>query len=151
MRLRLSVTTPTEVVVQVDDVAAVRAEDETGAFGILPGHTCFLTALTVSVLSWRDGAGAEGHVAVRGGVLAVRDGRWVEVATREAVRGDNLHQLEHNVLAAFRETEEREKEARSATARLHLAAIRHIHRYLNPPEAGGAAAPQAVVGERTDG
>ena len=149
--MRLSVATPTEVVVQVDDVAAVRAEDETGAFGILPGHTCFLTALAVSVLSWRDAEGTEGHVAVRGGVLAVRDGRRVEVATREAVRGDDLYQLEHNVLATFRETEESEREARSATARLHLAAIRHIHRYLNPVDARGVVAPgAAALGERAD-
>ena len=36
----------------------LRAEDDTGAFGILPGHADFLTVLAVSVVTWRDDAAA---------------------------------------------------------------------------------------------
>ena len=54
--MRLTVTTPLAIVVEADDVAHLRAEDETGAFGILPGHADFLTALAVSVVTWRDSA-----------------------------------------------------------------------------------------------
>ena len=50
--MRLTITTPLAIVVEADDVAHLRAEDETGAFGILPGHADFLTALAVSVASW---------------------------------------------------------------------------------------------------
>ena len=59
--MKLTVTTPLAIVVEADDVAHLRAEDETGAFGILPGHADFLTALAVSVVSWRDERGAEHH------------------------------------------------------------------------------------------
>jgi len=71
--VRLTVATPLAIVIEVSDVAHLRAEDDTGAFGILPGHADFLTALAVSVASWRDDRGVEHHVAVRGGMLEVRD------------------------------------------------------------------------------
>ncbi len=92
--MRLSVSTPLAIVVDRDDLAYLRAEDETGAFGILPGYADFLTALSVSVLTWRDRTGSEHHVAVRGGILEVRGGNTIIVATREAVCSDDLGQLE---------------------------------------------------------
>ncbi len=52
--MKLLITTPTAVVINAQDVAAVRAEDESGSFGILNGHADFLTALTVSVVSWHN-------------------------------------------------------------------------------------------------
>ena len=48
--MRLLITTPTAVVIDDPNVVAVRAEDESGSFGILNGHADFLTALTVSVV-----------------------------------------------------------------------------------------------------
>ena len=72
--MRLLITTPLAVVIDEEDVAYIRAQDETGTFGILPHHAGFLTVLNVSVLSWRNAAGKEHNVALRGGVLEVRDG-----------------------------------------------------------------------------
>jgi F-type H+-transporting ATPase subunit epsilon len=130
--MRLTVTTPLAVVTSAEDVVHLRAEDDTGAFGILPGHADFLTALAVSVVSWRDEAGHEHHLAVRGGMLEMRGGSTITVATREAVADDNLHRLETEVLAAFRRRVEDERTARSDAQRLYLAAIRQICRFLNP-------------------
>src|SRR6516165_1340575 len=79
--VRLTVTTPLAILVEASDVAHLRAEDETGAFGILPGHADFLTVLAVSVASWRDDRGAEHHVALRGGLLEVRGGDAIAIAT----------------------------------------------------------------------
>ncbi len=53
MKLKLTVATPLAIVVATDDVTHVRAEDDTDAFGLLPGHADFVTALAVSVVSWR--------------------------------------------------------------------------------------------------
>jgi F-type H+-transporting ATPase subunit epsilon len=108
----------------------LRAEDETGAFGILPGHADFLTALAVSVVSWRDHRDIEHHVAVRGGMLQVRGGSAIAIATPEAVRGDDLHPLENKVLARFRRQLAEERAARADAQRLYLAAIRQIVRFL---------------------
>lgn len=127
--MRLVVTTPTAVVVDDADVSDVRAEDETGAFGIRPGHADFLTALTVSVISWRCD-GESRHVAVRGGVLTVRNGCDVAVATREAIGGETLERLGDAVLERFHTEASAESESRLRTTRLHLATIRQISRYL---------------------
>jgi F-type H+-transporting ATPase subunit epsilon len=142
--MRLLVTTPLAVITDVDDVGHLRAEDETGAFGILPGHADFLTALSLSVVSWRDAGGAEHHLAVRGGMLEVRGGTTISVATREAVAGDDLHRLETEVVASFQRRSEEELTAHTDAQRLYLAAIRQICRFLRPERArplpGGGAA-----------
>jgi F-type H+-transporting ATPase subunit epsilon len=144
--MRLIVTTPLAIVVEADDISHLRAEDETGAFGILPGHADFLTALAVSVVSWRSRAGAEHHLAVRGGMLEIRGGKAIIIATREAVAGDDLRQLETEVLAAFRRRAEEERAARIDAQRLYLAAIRQICRFLRSERApsipGSPGVPQ---------
>ena len=147
--MRLTVTTPLAIVVEVDDVAHLRAEDETGAFGILPGHADFLTGLSVSVLSWRNTNGREHHVAVRGGMLEIRGGTTIAVATREAIAGDDLHRLETEVLAAFRRTTEEEKAARIDAQRLYLAAIRQICRFLRSERT--PIQPASLTGIQFDG
>jgi F-type H+-transporting ATPase subunit epsilon len=138
--VNLQVVTPLAVVVEAADVAHVRAEDDTGAFGILPGHADFLTALAISVVTWRDRAGSEHHLAVRGGLLEVRGGQAIAIAAREAIASDDLQHLETEVLAAFRRATEDERVARTDAQRLYLAAIRQIYRFLG---SGPAAAPQA--------
>ena len=119
--MRLVVTTPLATVADAADVAHLRAEDATGAFGILPGHADFLTALAVSVATWRDGEGIEHHVAVRGGVLQVRNGLTITIATPDGTASDDLSRLETEVLAAFRRLEETERVARSDAQKLYLA------------------------------
>jgi F-type H+-transporting ATPase subunit epsilon len=130
--MRLLITTPTAVVIDDPDVVAVRAEDESGSFGILNGHADFLTALAVSVVSWHRADGRQRFCAVRRGVLSASNGNEVALATREAIPGDNLDHLEHVVLAQFRDTLEAERTARTESLRLQMKAIRQIVRYLRP-------------------
>jgi F-type H+-transporting ATPase subunit epsilon len=130
--MRLLITTPTAVVIDDPDVVAVRAEDESGSFGILNGHADFLTALAVSVVSWHRADGRQRFCAVRRGVLSASNGNEVALATREAIPGDNLDHLEHVVLAQFRDALEAERTARTESLRLQMKAIRQIVRYLRP-------------------
>ena len=140
--MKLVVITPTEVTIDEEAVRHVRAEDQSGAFGIEPGHANLLTTLVVCVVRWRDRRGDEHYVAVRGGVLRVRGGKVVEIATREAVVNDDLGHLRSEVLAAMRENVETERWARSGVRSLEHAAIRQIYRYLRPSE-------QPLKAERT--
>jgi F-type H+-transporting ATPase subunit epsilon len=147
--VRLTIATPLAIVAEVDDVVHLRAEDETGAFGILPGHADFLTALAVSVASWRDTGGAEHHVALRGGMLEVRGGDTIAIASPEAVLGTDLHRLEADVLADFRRRLAEEQLARTDAQRLYLAAIRRISRLLRSettPAMPGALAARGAEG-----
>ena len=142
--MRLVITTPTSTVVNAVDVRYIRAEDSTGAFGIQPGHADFLTSLAISVLIWRDAAGVEHYAAVRGGVLRVCEGKSVEVATREAVIGEDLRNLREVVLAQMTGNAEMEKAARIGALGLQQAAIQQIYRYLRP----GEARPDPLVRKR---
>jgi F-type H+-transporting ATPase subunit epsilon len=130
--VKLRITTPTALLAELDDVLRVRAEDASGAFGILPRHADLLTVLETSVVSWHRSNGAEGHCAVRGGVLMVSGGERIAIATREAVLGDDLVHLESEVLEAFRRKTAEEQTARAGSARLQLAAMRRIFDYVRP-------------------
>ena len=132
--MRLVVTTPTAIAVNEDPVRYVRAEDFSGAFGIEPGHADFLTVLAISVVMWRDRRSVEHYVAVRGGVLRVREGKAVEIATREAVVDTDLKHLRSEVVATMMKDVQAEQSARCGTLALERAAIRRIYQYLRPAD-----------------
>ena len=140
--MKLVVTTPTEIALDEEPVRYVRAEDASGSFGIEPRHADLLTTLAICVVRWRDERNLEHYVAVRGGVLRVRDGKVVEIATREAVVSDDLAHLRGQVLSAMIRNLEVEQSARSGALRLEHAAIRQIYRYLRPADRPIKAKPQ---------
>ncbi|HTP91698.1 MAG TPA: F0F1 ATP synthase subunit epsilon [Xanthobacteraceae bacterium] len=134
--MRLVITTPTKVIIDDPNVTAVRAEDESGSFGILTGHADLLTALTVSVVSWHRSDDRRRYCAVRRGVLSVTNGSEVAIATRQAIPGDDLDRLEQVVLAEFREALDAERTARTESLQLEMKAIKQIVRYLRPERPG---------------
>lgn len=134
--MKLLITEPGAVVAEHADVASLRAEDESGCFGILNGHADLLTVLTPSVLMWHHDDGRPGYCAVRRGVLTVRHGNEVSIATRQAQLGDDLETLEQAVLARFAAETEAERTAKVAATRLHMEAIRRIIAALRPAAAG---------------
>lgn len=148
--MNLIVATPLASAVRATDVSWVRAEDSSGAFAIMRGHADFLTALSIGVLRWRDAGDQQHYVALRGGMLSVQRGELVTVATPEAIVGEDLHQLESEVLSQFRRRVEEERVARTDAQRLQLAAIRQIIRLLRPqtgnPALGGPTARASNVG-----
>lgn len=91
--LHLTIATPACVLVDSQDIVALRAEDETGSFGILPGHTDFLTVLTPCVLRWHGADNVCHFCAVEEGVLRVSGGASVTIACRDGVLGDALDAL----------------------------------------------------------
>ena len=134
--MRLLITTPTAVVIDEQDVSSVRAEDESGSFGILEHHADFLTVLTVSVVAWLRADGCRRFCAVRRGVLRVSGGNEVAIATRDAIVGDDLDHLEQVVVGELRSTLETERVARTESLQLQMKAIRQIVRYLRPERPG---------------
>ncbi|KPP88525.1 MAG: F-type H+-transporting ATPase subunit epsilon [Rhodobacteraceae bacterium HLUCCA08] len=134
--MSLRIMTPLAIVVD-QPASSLRANDASGSFGILPGHADFLTRLAVSVVSWTTSEGAARFCAVRGGALTVRAGQ-IAIATREAVTGDDLGTLDHEVLARFRTEMDEERVEHVETTRLHLSAMRQMLVRLQPkPRAAG--------------
>ncbi len=134
--MRLRITTPLSVVVDEDGVLAVRAEDDTGSFGILPGYADFLTSLSIAVVSWRQGDGVRHYAATRRGVLSVTGGQDITIAAREAIASDDLATLDKTVLSQSRADIEAERAAHVDSTRLQLTAIRQIMRRMRPGHDG---------------
>ncbi len=133
--MRLRIVTPLSVVVD-EDIDSLRAEDASGSFGVLPGHAPFLTALAISIVSWcRDQT--EGFCAVRGGVMTISHGAAIDIATREAVAGEDLATLDADVLARFQSDAEEERIEHVETVRLQLHAIRQMISRLHPGKKPG--------------
>jgi F-type H+-transporting ATPase subunit epsilon len=137
--LHLTVTTPAQILVEAGDVMAVRAEDQSGSFGILPGHADLLTVLLPSVVRWRTADGAARYCAVHGGVFTVSGGRNVAVACREGVVGDSLADLEAKVSTVRAQQLEADRKARVEQVRLHALAVRQLLRYLRPNPTAAAS------------
>lgn len=147
--MKLRIVTPTEVIVDAPEVRGVTAEDATGSFGILPGHTDFLTALSVCVVTWRDHDDVAHYVAVRNGLCAVSGGHAVHISTREAVAGEDIDALRANVLTRFSRQDVSGTERLRVNA-MHATAMRQVMAFLNPEirtrlEAEDVLAQEAAV------
>ena len=127
---RLRIVTPSAIVVDDTEVASLRAEDESGAFGVLPGHADLMTALPASVLRWRAAKGPWRFCVISGGVLDVRDGERVDVAARTAALGDDLPKLQAQVEALRAEEIDAARRAKVEETRLHARAVRQLMRLL---------------------
>ncbi|KVD88290.1 ATP synthase F0F1 subunit epsilon [Burkholderia ubonensis] len=137
--LRVTIATPSGLLVDSPDVVAFRAEDATGSFGILLGHADFLTVLSPCVLRWRTVDGRRRFCAVSGGILRVVDGQHVSIACRAGELGDTLETLEAQARAAREARLDAARRARVEQTRLNARAIRQILKYLRPGAAGAAA------------
>ncbi len=142
--LHLTVTTPMSVLVDETGVLSLRAEDHSGGFGILPGHTEFMTVLPASVLRWRTARGALRFCALRSGLLTVENGSAVAIACREGVLGDDLLALEAEVETLRAAEADADRRERVEQMRLHASAVRQLMQYLRPRRpAAPSAAPVA--------
>jgi len=142
--LHLTITTPSTVLVDRTDISAVRAEDASGGFGILPGHTELLTVLPASVVRWRAADGVARFCAVRSGVLTVSRGRTVAIACRQGVIGDDLAELEAQVQAMRADETDADRRARGEQVQLHARVVRQMMRYLHPGELPEPTSPEPV-------
>jgi F-type H+-transporting ATPase subunit epsilon len=149
--LQLTITTPTTVLVNNIAASSVRAEDESGGFGILPGHADLLTALPASVVRWRALDGGLHYCALRGGLMTVEAGSRIAIACRQGAIGEDLPKLEAEVAQLRTAEAEAGRRAKVEQMRLHAQAVRQLMRYLRPgrPGAGeaGFAPPPSATGE----
>ena len=64
--IRIEVVTPETSVVS-DDAQIVMAPGELGEFGVLSGHTPFMTSLKVGTVRYEDGSGSDRFIFISGG------------------------------------------------------------------------------------
>ena len=136
--LHLSIATPAGMLVDTPEVVAFRAEDATGSFGVLPGHTDFLTVLSPCVMRWRTADGMRRFCAVSGGVLRIVNGKDIRIACRDGELGDALETLETRVRETRAARLDATRRVRVEQTRLNTQAIRQILKYLRPGTADAA-------------
>ena len=142
--MTLVISTPLEVILRADDVWSFRAEDESGAFGIMPGHVPLLSVLRACVVRWRQAKSNWSFCALRGGVLTVERGVEIRIACREGVLGADLSALEAGVKKHLEDEAEAARAARLQQARMHAQAIRRIIQHIS--DGGGTVAAASLEG-----
>lgn len=86
--IKLSIVTPEKEVVS-DDAQIVMAPGSVGEFGVLSGHTPFLTSLKVGAVRYTDGSGKERVVFVNGGFAEVLPDK-VTILAESAERKEDI-------------------------------------------------------------
>ncbi len=129
--LRLTIVTPAAILIDADDVRSLRAEDESGAFGVLPGHADLLTVLPPSVVRWTLTGRPTRYCALSGGVLTVTGGDRVAIACRRATISDDLETLDADVAAERAAEIDADRRAKVEQTQLHARAVRQLMRYLH--------------------
>jgi F-type H+-transporting ATPase subunit epsilon len=123
--MRLRVLLPFQVFAEKSDVLRIVAETGRGSFGLLPHRLDCVAALSPGILAYETKADGEAFVAVDEGVL-VKAGPDVLVSVRNAVGGADLGRLRLAVESEFVKVGERERDVRSALAKLESAFVRRI-------------------------
>ncbi len=122
--MNLKILLPSQVLME-EKVAKIVAEGAEGYFGLLPGHIDFTTALVPGLLTIVSAKGERELLAIDQGVL-VKRGPDVWISTRNAVRNADLGMAKNLVEEQFKTLDDRERMARSATAKLEADIIRRF-------------------------
>ena len=126
--IRLEVVTPEKLVVN-EEAQIVMSPGSEGEFGVLDGHTPFLTTLKTGIVRYKDASGAERAVFVSGGFAEALPDR-VTVLAESAERRRDINA--ERAKAAMARAEERigrsvsdnEIDVVRAKAALHRAIMR---------------------------
>ncbi|MFM0111808.1 F0F1 ATP synthase subunit epsilon [Paraburkholderia nemoris] len=145
-RLTLTLATPSRVWFDAVEIVSLRAEDESGSFGIRTGHADFVTLLAPSVVRWMCADDSIHYCTVDGGVLLVSHGTDVSIACREAVPGDSLEGLEQGVRSRHASEVDAARRARVEQLQLHARAVRQMLRYLRPRAGADGVAADSIGG-----
>lgn len=87
-KLFLEVVTPQMAIVS-EEVEIVVAPGSEGEFGVLKGHTTFLTSLKIGTLRYKDSAGKERYLFVNGGFAEILPDK-VTILAESAERRKNI-------------------------------------------------------------
>jgi F-type H+-transporting ATPase subunit epsilon len=126
--IKLEVVTPEKQVVS-EDVSIVMAPGILGEFGVLPGHTSFLTTLQTGALHYKDKDGKELLVFVHGGFAeALPDRVTVLAESAERRRDIDVNRAKAAFERAQKRLELKEKETDIDFERARAALQRALHR-----------------------
>lgn len=123
---KLEVVTPHKIVVD-EEVQSVVAPGSLGEFGVLIGHTPFLSSLKIGTLHYKDADGQEQLVFISGGFTEILPNKMTVLA-ESAERGRDIDT--ERAKAALQRAQQRlaEQKANVDVARAEVALARAIRR-----------------------
>lgn len=126
--IKLEIVTPERVVVD-ESVKTVVAPGLLGEFGVLPGHTSFLTALKLGALRYEDNAGKTCYVFIKDGFAEVLPDKVIVLAEAAERRKDiDLGRAEAAYQRAKDRIEKKNQEEETDFLRAHSALSRAMQR-----------------------
>jgi len=126
--IKLEIVTPDKAVVS-EDVQIVMAPGTLGEFGVLIGHTPFLTTLKVGMVRYTDTDGKEHRVFVSGGFAeALPDKVTILAESAERRRDIDLERARAALDRAKKRMEEAAQKDKVEYARARAALERALHR-----------------------
>ena len=106
-------------------VKKVVGEAKNGPFCLLPAHIDFVTVMAPGIFYTVTEEGQEVYLAINEGVL-LKTGRDVTLATRNAVKGENLGSLKRQVEEDFKRIDQQDRKARQALQKLEADFVRRF-------------------------
>ena len=125
-KLFLEVVTPQKAIVS-EEVEIVVAPGSDGEFGVLKGHTTFLTSLKIGTLRYKDTSGKERYLFINGGFAEVLPDK-VTILAETAERRQDIDVQRATKAKGRAEKRLAEKRENTDLARAEVALRRAVHR-----------------------
>ena len=119
---------------RLDNVVSLVASDDSGQFGILPGHEPMVTALSAGLIRCRSADGRIHHLACTGGVLLFRDDN-VRIVSARFLIGEREEELLAQLDRSLGNEQAEHLAGRQSRAQVERALLRRLREWS---EAGGA-------------
>ena len=116
--MQFSVLTPIGFLVETE-INKLIIEAKDGFHTLLPKHIDYVTALKTGIVSYTDKNGQTAYVACNEGILT-KKGKFVQLATRLGIVGNDLNELKTLIETDFKKMEEARKETTKTMAQLEI-------------------------------
>jgi len=120
--MNLKILLPHRIYARESAVLRIVAEGSAGCFELLPHRLDCVAALLPGILIYVTAQSAPIYLAIDQGVL-IKTGADVLVSVRRAIGGTDLGQLHAAVKSEFQQLDAREREVRSAVAKIEAGLI----------------------------
>lgn len=123
--MHLKVLLPTQVFLDLDEIARIVVETPAGAYGLLPHRLDCVSAVAPGILSYENARGEEVFVAHDEGVM-VKHGLQVLISVRSAFSGSDLALMHRELNEKFLAKDEDEFAQRQLETRLENGFLRRF-------------------------
>ncbi len=127
--MNLKILLPYGVLVEKRDVLRIVVETTSGSFGFLPNRLDCAAALVPGILTYETETEGVVYIAIDEGIV-VKASEEVFVSVRNAIEGKELGKLREAVEHDFVNLKERERNVRSAMAKLESGFIRDFQELI---------------------